>query len=101
MAVRKLVFSSILLALIAFKVSLTAIHISFHHGQDGNLEGPCELCEQALTVLNAEFSTTEETQVFEGQYKVDYHQQVKDYESVCAAQFFDDTLFGRPPPTLI
>ena len=57
MALRKYAYLLILLALIALKVSSSALHMYLHHADDHEHIDECELCEHAIYSQNAEFST--------------------------------------------
>ena len=102
MAVRKLLYASFLVALIAFKVSSMAIHIHLHHADDyEHDEQHCELCKLALDFIGTEFSSTSENQIIEVAFGTNFNLPKERYNSVCIVSPSYSTLFGRPPPTLV
>ena len=106
--------SFILLSLMVFKIASATIHIYLQHqyenhgyhlnnhddGCDNDLENQCELCENALFILNAEFSTAGETLFVSKIDVINYGQKLEKYHIFCLTIFTDNTLFGRPPPVL-
>ncbi len=127
MAVRKLTYSFILLALIVFKVFATGIHLHLHHkhghgsyqhfglhhsncghehhhendndkGHDD--EDDCKLCENAMFVFNAEFSLDTALHLVKTIDVVEFHQPKDDYTSVLLTFFLNRGRFVRPPPPL-
>ncbi|MEM8509730.1 MAG: hypothetical protein AAF717_17995 [Bacteroidota bacterium] len=102
MAVRKILYATFLVALIAFKVSAMAIHFHFHHEHDHEEhQETCELCEHALEFINTAFSPTVATPLVEVGFPVNFNLPKTGYNSVCIVAGTDSTLFGRPPPVLL
>ena len=102
MAVQKIVFPFILLALMIFKVSSAAIHINLHHEQEYEHENEdhCGLCENAMFVLNADFSVATEFSVMANEHTVTFHQPKNYYNSTSIVSFSGKSNFVRPPPSL-
>ena len=97
MAVRKYIYSFILLALISFKVS--AFHV-YEHQEDHSQANDCELCEYAVYNQNLEFSVETEIQVPTKMPLLLIVFPAKSIEAPMVSRFVFEHPFTRPPPTV-
>ncbi len=118
MGPKKVTYSLFLIALIVFKVISAAIHIQLHHdnthhcehnhhignnhNQDHNGSGDsdkeCKLCENALFILNAEFSVTTTFHFVNENVTTEFELPKNDYESRLLKASYYSAHSVRPPP---
>lgn len=101
MAVKKYVYFPVLLALIVLKVSFTILHVYVHNELEAEHTDSCELCEHAIYNQNIEFSTPEQLHSLEADYTPVFCQLERSYDSIFIKLQVDNTLFCRPPPSLV
>nr|WP_299381993.1 hypothetical protein [Allomuricauda sp.] len=99
MALKKHLYPLLLLTLIVFKVFSAPLHMHLNHGDDHEHIEHCDLCEQALFTQNLEFSSPLQLQIADIPFTVITTVQNNSYQSVFVTKTFNNTLFGRPPPT--
>ena len=99
MAMRKAVYSIILLALISFKVTSTAIHIHLHHQHDPNHEDTCELCEHAINHQDLEFTIPPSAYSIEDSTILDFNTINVFLPDAWVSTIHGKTLLIRPPPS--
>lgn len=98
MAVKKFLYSFILLALLAFKVS--AMHVYLHQEEDIQIED-CELCEHAVQNQNAAFSVTFPPSIPLNATAPINVLKVERFETPALSNALIALPFTRPPPTAI
>ncbi len=98
MVAKKQLYTLLLFALIALKVS--ALPIYSHYSDDTHVDD-CELCEHAIANQVVEFFTPDQIVHPEADEVPVFSKQVATYEGIQLKSHFDDARFGRPPPTLI
>ncbi len=102
MAVKKNLYTVLLLAIIAFKVSSATIHIHLHHDchHDEEHAEDCTLCDYAIYNQTIEFSTPAYFEL-PSQTKIAVKAFLAgDLESQAVRNPFVQYSFTRPPPTL-
>lgn len=100
MAVRKLAFSLVLLALIAFKASSATIHISLHHSHDDDHENHCELCEYAIQMQESESPSLGDLEFHEDTNLGTLHKAPCKTLIILASNYQCVFPFSRPPPSV-
>lgn len=102
MVAKKDIYTLLLLALLAFKVSSAPIHIHLHHEHEAvEHEEDCELCIYAFYYQNSEFSESLHFFDFEKVHSCDFVQQANCYESVFITADTHNAHTCRPPPALL
>lgn len=97
MAMKKHLYTFVLLVLLAFKV--TAITAYFHCSDETHFED-CELCEHAIQNQNVSFLVPPQTLAPKATNATIFCQGINHYETTFIATAVDDVFYGRPPPFL-
>ena len=100
MVARKFFYSIILLALIAFKVNSATLHNYLHHGNDGEQEEQCELCEHAINHQNLEFPFAYLAEIPTNKAIPHFSTTPIRVESLEVSGYFITQFFTRPPPSI-
>ncbi len=100
MVMKKYLQVSILIGLIALKVSSAALHMYLHHGNNPDQEEKCELCEHAIQNQDIDSDISIAFNDLEFAY-YNFSEQKDFYKSIVHKSTFYSTLFSRPPPASI